>query len=292
MKDAAHDQRLLSGWALPASLAAHALVVLLVIFGLPLPLLEPDHETAMKVDLVPPPEESSAEPPPEKPKETEKAETEEPPPAEDEAARRAAEPVISPVFQFGDRDAGPREARDGNRAKEGSASPAAGPAPEKQEPRESPALAAARSQDAVPDQGAPAAPPPSSEVAAKQEGKKLRKAEKLFSRQATGDVLATTAMGRLPRGVRGGRLCVTELREQLRNAWPPYYPDLLPSFRLEDGATVIDASRAAFRVNGEWYDLGYRCEVDRDATRVVAFAFRVGELLPPGERQRRGLPSR
>ena len=113
----------------------------------------------------------------------------------------------------------------------------------------------------------------------------------MFSQSATGDVLAMTAMGNLPRGVRAGRLCVTELREQLQNGLPPYYPDLLPSSRLEEG-TVIDVPEAAFRMNGEWYDLGYRCEVDTDATKVVGFALRVGDLLPPSEWRRRGLPLR
>ena len=95
----------------------------------------------------------------------------------------------------------------------------------------------------------------------------------------------------MPRGVRAGRLCVTELREQLQNGLPPYYPDLLPSLPLDEG-TVIDVPEAAFRMNGEWYDLTYRCEVDTNATKVVAFALRVGDLLPPSEWRRRGLPLR
>ena len=78
----------------------------------------------------------------------------------------------------------------------------------------------------------------------------------------------------------------------MRNTWPPYFPDLLPSFRLDEGTVVIDARKAAFRVNGEWYDLNYRCEVDTDATRVVGFAFRVGDLMSPSERTRRNLPAR
>jgi hypothetical protein len=119
-----------------------------------------------------------------------------------------------------------------------------------------------------------------------------RPAKKLFSRQATGNPIATTAMGAVPRGVRGGRLCVTELREQLQNGLPPYYPDLLPSPRLDEGVTVIDAPGVAFRMNGQWFDLSYRCEVDADATKVVAFAFRVGDALPQSEWRRRGLPLR
>ena len=119
---------------------------------------------------------------------------------------------------------------------------------------------------------------------------KLQEAKTLFSQTATGDLTATTAMRDMPRGVRAGRLCLTELREQLLNALPPYFPDLLPSDRLKDG-TVIEIPSAAFRANGQWYDLSYRCEVDTDATKVVSFAYRVGDPVPRSEWERRGLPS-
>ena len=68
MKDDKEDQRRVSRWALPGSLAAHLLVALLVIFGLPVSLLEPEEEQAINVDLVPPPKplekKPKAEPPP------------------------------------------------------------------------------------------------------------------------------------------------------------------------------------------------------------------------------------
>ena len=107
----------------------------------------------------------------------------------------------------------------------------------------------------------------------------------------SGVTIATTAMNDLPRGVRAGRLCVTALRERMLNSVPPYFPDLLPSFRLDIG-TVLDARSAAFRMGGEWYGLSYRCEIDKDATRVRSFAFEVSGRLSEAERQRRGLPLR
>jgi hypothetical protein len=119
---------------------------------------------------------------------------------------------------------------------------------------------------------------------------KLKQAKKLFSPTVNGDLTATIAMGGLPRSVRAGRLCVTELREQLRHASPPYHPDLLPSFKLEEG-TVMEIPNAPFRAEGKWYDLRYRCEVNREATQVVSFAFRVGNAVPPSEWARLGLPS-
>lgn len=306
MKDDLQNPGLASRWALPVSLAVHLSIAALVIFGLPVSLFQPEEEQAVDVELVqppeqqeeakaePPPQEKAEEPEPEKPEEPEQAAEEKPPPAGDEAdGQQAAPEVISPVFQFGEKDAGPRQALDGNSPEEGSASPEAEREAEKPQPAQPPALTADGSENQLPPPGEPeAAAPNPAEAAKAEEGAEPKEAERLYSQQATGDVIATSAMGRLPRGVRGGRLCVTELREQLRNTWPPYFPDLLPSFRLDDGMEVIDAQKAAFRVGGEWYDLSYRCEVDTDATKVVGFAFRVGDLLPPAERERRRLPSR
>ncbi len=195
------------------------------------------------------------------------------------------------MFQFGEKDAGPRKAADGNSAEDGSAAPEAEQKPEKQELAKPPALAAAKSDEQAARPGAPEKPATKpAQAAKKQEAPKPKEAKKLFSQSETGDVIATTAMGDVPRGVRAGRLCVTELREQLQNGLPPYYPDLLPSYRLDEGTTVIDVPQAAFRVSGEWYDLSYRCEVDTNATRVLVFAYRVGAPLPPSEWKRRGLP--
>jgi hypothetical protein len=295
MKHDEQDQSVVSRWALPGSLAAHGLVVALLIFGLPVSLLEPEEEQAMNVDLVPPPkppEKTKTEPPPppEKPK-PEEAKAEKPPPAS--SAQPAPQPVLQPVVRFGEKDAGPRESLEGNSPEEGSASPEAQREPDKQELAEPQALEAAQSKDraALPEAAEIPTPRPA-RTAKKQEAPKPKEAKRLFSRQATGDVIATTAIGNLPRGVRGGRLCVTELREQLQNGLPPYFPDLLPSSPLDESATVIDVPEAAFRMNGEWYDLSYRCEVDTNATKVVAFALRVGGQLPLSERQRRELPIR
>jgi hypothetical protein len=241
--------------------------------------------------------EAKPEPPPPPPPEPEKppeAKAEEPPPPAG-SAQPPPQSVLRPVFQFGEKDAGPRLSQ-GDSAREGAAPPPAEPAPEVQEAAEPQALAAASAQEQAPEgleEPAPMAAeaPEAPEVDAEKEAPEPQEGGTLASHAATGDVLATTAMGEVPRGVRAGRLCVTELREQLRNSLPPYYPDLLPSYRLTAG-TVIDARKAAFRMNGEWYNLSYRCEVDDDATKVLSFAFNVGSRLPPGEWARRGLPAR
>lgn len=295
--DAETDRRLESRWTLPGSLAAHLLVVALLIFGLPLPSSEPQEGQTIAVDLVPPepPQEEKAEPPPppEKPEKRQEAPVE---PPGDEAERQPPAPaMLQPVLRFGETDAGPRLAPDGNAAQEGATSHAEERKQAEREPAapdEPQAMTAARSEEqaAQPETAKPAAPEAPATTEA-DESPAPEEAGRLASQAATGDIVATTAMNDLPRGVRAGRLCVTELREQLRNAVPPYYPDLLPSYRLGEG-TVLDVQRAAFRMNGEWYNLGYRCEVDDAATRVLSFAFRVGSRVPPGEWQSRGLPVR
>lgn len=271
---------------------------------------KPEESKQAKVEPPPPaeeaksekPEQAKAEPPPPpadeaKPEEPEQAKAEPPPPADEakaeepEQAKAGPPPsmsVLQPVFQYGEKDAGPREAPDGNSAEEGSAPPPA--ESDKQEPADQPvALTAGPAGEASPA-GAPDKPAVSGVEIVKESAPKPEEAKRLFSQKATSNPIATTALGNVPRGVRGGRLCVTELREQLENGMPPYYPEILPSYRLGKG-TVIEVRKAAFRVGGQWYDLSYRCEVDANATKVVGFAFSVGAPLPPSEWRRRGLPS-
>lgn len=292
MQDDAEEQRRVFRWALPGSVGAHLLIAVILIFGLPLPQLASQEEKAIAVDLVPPEPQKKPEakpPKPAKPPEPPPRKKTAPPPVDDDAAARQAMPVLKPVVRFGDKDAGPRESRDGDGAEEGATRGQQPAEPDKGEVAQPPALATDGQKEQAPLTPEPKAPTPKPQDALRREAQKPESAKKLLSQKATGDAIATTAMGDLPRGVRAGRLCVTELREQLNSALPPYFPDLLPSYRLGEG-NVIDAQRAAFRMNGEWYDLSYRCEVDANATRVVAFDFRVGDPLPASEWRSRGLP--
>jgi hypothetical protein len=285
MRDESRDQRWVFGWALPASFILHLLIVALLIFGLPVSLPQPQKEQAVTVDLVPPPEPSEkaeVEPPPaaEAPEKAREA-NDEMPSASDQPAQHGPLPMIRPVFQFGEKDAGPRQSPEGNSAEDGSMSPAQRN-PDEREVAEQPAAAGI--------EAANQAPTPEEPAADVQELPKLREAKRLFSQAPTGNPTATTAMAGIPRPIRAGRLCLTELRAQLLNASPPYFPDLLPSEWKNDGTTV-DIPNTAFRASGQWYNLGYRCKVDADATKVVSFAFRVGEPVPRSEWKRRGLPS-
>lgn len=308
MSDELRDRNWISRLALPASLAVHFAVVALLIFGLPRSLLEPAKEEVTKVELVPPPkprekapEKPKTVPPAQKPEpKPEKPQPEKPPEANAEPPKPAPQQPIrrlNPVVQFGEKDAGPRKALEGNSAEESSTKATEQESPEKPEsespkPVEPPAVITVE-KDAPPSLPQTATQTPTPKPAEKAEPRKapkLQEAKKLFSRSATDDPVATTAMRGVPRDIRGGTLCVTELREQLYRTSPPYFPDLLPSFRLKEG-TILDVPGAAFRVGGQWRALSYRCEVDADATKVVSFAFKIGRLIPRSEWQRLDLPS-
>jgi hypothetical protein len=243
----------------------HLFIAALLMFGLPVSLPQQEEE-AISVELVPPPEPSRN-------------------------AKVEASPVLRPVFQFGEKDAGPQESPDGNGAKDGSASPTAPRDLDKRDLAQPPAVTTVKATNEAPQPGAPETPAPRPEDAAKaQRASKLREAKILFSQRATGNPIATIAMGNVPRGVRAGRLCLTELREQLLHASPPYFAEFLPFDQLKEG-TVIENPSTAFRANRQWRDLSYRCEVDTNATKVVSFAFDVGNPVPPSEWKRRGLSS-
>ena len=251
---------------MPASLVLHLLIAALLIFGLPESLPQPQEDQTISVELVPPPEPSRN-------------------------GKVEAFPVLKPVFQFGEKDAGPQLSPDGNSANNGSASPTAPRDLDKRDPAQPPAVTTVRATDKAPRPRTLETPTPRPEDAAKaQRASKLREAKTLFSQRATGNPTATIAMGYVPRGVRAARLCATELGEQLRHASPSHFPEILPFDPLKKARSSKTAARPSVPI-GKWYDLSYRCEVDTDATKVVGFAFDVGNPLAPGEWRRRGLPS-
>jgi hypothetical protein len=304
MSDDMRDERRVFRWALPASLVVHLVITALLILGLPVSLSEPQKDEAIAVDLVPPPkapekpkpeQKPKADPPPAaqatKPEKMAEAKNSLPPPAGNDAGPRPPSPAPGPVFQFGEKDAGPRESQDGNSAEEGSEPPAATQNPDRQDLTEPPALAAVGAMNHASPPGAPRTPAPSpADAANEQKAVKLQKAKKLFSRAATGNSIATTAMGDLPRGERVSQLCRTELQDQLLNLSPPYFPEVVPTYRPKN-STVIEITRYAFKSLGQWYEISYRCEVDKDAMKVVSFAFQVGDPIPRSEWKRRRLGS-
>ncbi|MDW6020193.1 DUF930 domain-containing protein [Mesorhizobium sp. BAC0120] len=310
MSEDMRDERRVFRWAMPASFVVHLVIAALLIFGLPVSLSEPQKDEAIAVDLVPPPkppERPKTEPPPKpqdkakvepapsaqapKPEKQQEAKVKTPPPTSNAPSPPPPSPAVRSVYQFGEKDAGPRESLDGNSAEEGPESPEPAPDPEKQDVAEPHVLTAVGVMNRASQAGAPEAPTPKSADAVKmRQAVKLEKAKKLFSRTATGDPTGATAIGNLSRGKRASQLCHTELKYQLLNTSPPYFPELLPTYQPKDG-TVIEITRGAFSAQGQWYEVSYRCEVDMDATKVISFAFHVGDPIPRSEWKSRRLPS-
>ncbi|RWC58359.1 DUF930 domain-containing protein [Mesorhizobium sp.] len=372
MKSETGERRRHLLWALPASLVLHALIAAFLVYGLPVPPQQPQEEQPVNVALVPPPDQPKPKPAPapppkkaEKPPEPKvekppEQKVEKPPPPEKQAQKSPPIEVLKPVFQFGEKDAGPRKSLDGASAQDSSPSPTKDdaskppvvPKPEenksaeltpdaekqatsteemdkqqadkqkpeahdadKQEPEASPTpLAAGEGEIELPmsaeaPKPKPAnAPNPGPSKASKSGSRSagnpsstdvavaksrlysgLPGVRKLYSQGATGDALATTSMAGVPRGKRAAKLCASALQQQLLDA--SYFPELIPSVPLKAG-NILDAPDVAFRTTTTWYHLGFRCEVDTDATRVLSFNFRVGPVIPPDQWVRLGLPVR
>jgi len=369
MKDKMQERRRRLLWALPTSLLLHALVVALLIYGLPRPPQRPPEEQAVSVALVPPPEPPKPKPSPAPSPKNLKAEkppeqkTEKPPQPEKQPPKPAEIAILKPVFQFGDKDTGARKSLEGNSVQDN------GPAPAKNDDSKAPVEAkdAENKSTAPSDSGeqadairneenqdtpaqkidkqeadvrdadkqiaaaplvAPGAgdevelpnsaeapkprpvkapklnftkvPKPGSRsaksagstdkpVAASQGYSGLPGVRKLYSQDATGDPLATTSMAGVPREQRAARLCASELQQQLLAV--SYFPSLVPLVPLKAG-NVVDVPDTAFRTRTTWYNLGFRCEVDTAATKVLSFTYQVGTAIPPEQWARLGLPSR
>ncbi|CDZ58114.1 DUF930 domain-containing protein [Neorhizobium galegae] len=290
-------------------------------------------EEAKTVEPPPPPEppkqeEAKKQEPPPPPPPAPEEKPAEPPPSADQAKGQPL-PVLRPVFEFGEKDGGPKKSETGNASKETTNPPAESKAdaeavePVKQA-KEAPTVVEAPPANPVPDDiqlpevgvaaanglqngpvagtspdaakteivtAPPAASPKGDPSKTPTAGKlvELTEAKTLFSQSETDDPIATTTIGRTPRGVRAGQLCATELSFQLWHASPPYPADLVRPYRLPSGS-VLEVKRSEFRAKAQWYELSFRCEVNEDATKVISFAFEVGKLVPRSEWRKRGFP--
>ncbi|MBX5204744.1 DUF930 domain-containing protein, partial [Rhizobium sp. NZLR1] len=253
-----------------------------------------------------------------------------PPPAENKPSEQvkpaAPLPSMNPVFEFGDRNSGPKKSPAGN-SSQGEIEPATTAPQHGAKPEEAPAEASAgklqtetpparpvpddvqlpevAAVDVSPERNAPRAeatgeaktdievlkpPEPKPTEPTKTDAVKddLVKAKTLFSQAADDDPVAKIAMNGVPRAKRVAQLCRSELQQQLIHASPSFQPTIVPSQGLSRG-TVLDL-RAAFRTAEGWYDVHFRCEVDEDATKVVSFAHDVSGAIPRSQWKSRGLP--
>lgn len=312
-------------WGLPASVILHALIFSLLVYGLTKSPDQPKDDQAVDVSLVPPPEQPKPKPAPEPAKkEPEKPQqtTEKPPPPETLPEKQQPNPPPAaearPVFQYGDKDAGPRKSPDGSSAQDSAKSPdkaddsttpaaakdeKAVAAKEAEQPKDSakqpdgtevPLAATGGDYDvALPATADAPGPRPANateqaSISANTSGPRgdstLPGVRRPSSQEATKDELATAAMAGLPRSVRGAALCSSALRQELLDG--SYSPLDVPAFSLEAG-NVIECPRSAFSTQrARWYRLSFRCEVDGNATKVVSLTYHVGTPIPPREMNR------
>ena len=118
---------------------------------------------------------------------------------------------------------------------------------------------------------------------------KLNRPKKLFSQKSNSGARGTTAMGNLSQETRVGQLCQSEMVAQLQQSTPSYSPLLAPTY-LGTGSTVLSVDRGAFLNPDGWYDVSFRCEVNRAATKVISFDLNVGNRVPRSEWKSRNFP--
>lgn len=268
--------------AIAAAMLMHAALALALIDRMERQLAETAEETPVLVQLVPPPEPEEPEP--------ETAETPEPepppepqdqPPVEGRLAAAPPIPVLRPVIEFGETDSGSRVDTEGAAARDPEETADDGPeepeqAEAQEEPRASTEIIAILSDQA--DQSAAQQTP---------DLVPMTQARQLYSETMLNEPNVRTAMQGMPRSERAKLLCATELRAQLRAA--DRAVDMLPQYPLESG-TEMEHLQAAFRAQGQWFDLAFRCEVDDIVTKVLNFSYQIGDAIPRAQWAQRGFP--
>ncbi|TIT96422.1 MAG: DUF930 domain-containing protein [Mesorhizobium sp.] len=302
MKAEIEERRWNLAWALPASLILHALIAAFLVYSLPRPAQQLDQEQPVNVALVPPPEQPKPKPPTTQPKEP-KAERPPEPKTEKPPEQKVEKPPLPEKQAAQDTDqqqADKQEAGAQTAEKQTTVAPTPSGAEsdgkvelpaavEKPKPKPVNTLKfrpAKGSKSRSRSAGTPGST--NAAVAGSPIYSGLPGVRKLYSQGATGDALATSSMSGVPRDQRVANLCGSVLNQELQDA--SYSPKWLPSIPLKVG-NVLSPPEAAFSTTTTWYRLGFRCEVDADATRVLSFSFRVGAEIPPGEWARLRLPS-
>ncbi|PDQ19396.1 hypothetical protein CN311_19850 [Mesorhizobium sanjuanii] len=127
MKDETRERRRNLLWGLPASLILHALIAALLVYGLPTPPQQPQEQQPVNVALVPPPDQPKPKPAAPKAPKVEKPpeqKVEKPPVPEQQPRKPSPIEILKPVFQFGEKDTGPRKSLDGSSPQDNAPSPA------------------------------------------------------------------------------------------------------------------------------------------------------------------------
>ncbi len=89
------------------------------------------------------------------------------------------------------------------------------------------------------------------------------------------------------------QLCNIEALEQLKRWRAGFVPDHVVAYATADPsltATSIEAPGAAVHAGGRWYRLSFSCASQPDLSRIAAFAFKLGQLIPQEEWEQDSLP--
>ena len=81
-------------------------------------------------------------------------------------------------------------------------------------------------------------------------------------------------------------LCHDTARSEITKSRPELEPDVVISSAIvpsETAANIIVANGAAFRSEGRWYNFKFRCEADPFEEKLIAFDFLIGPAFPDGE---------
>lgn len=82
------------------------------------------------------------------------------------------------------------------------------------------------------------------------------------------------------------QLCNMEALEQLRLADANLVPDALVGYAFDDlsvSGHTLTAEGGAFRSQGRWFHLRYRCTVSPDVRAVAAFEYAIGDPVPESQ---------
>ncbi len=271
-----------------ASVFVHGFVFFVLVIGLQKPSLEPDEPKAIQVELVPPAKKIEVKPP-QKPKPIAALKPE--PKKNDPDKRVIAKPLqtLVPVYKFGEKDENtnkPVKDEADRKEKVANVPPVEESTKQQVSPERTISSPSAAELESVATLIARPTKPVPRPVNPPKAVKPVKTARLRSDKKGS---VSTTAKADLTRGIRAGRLCVTELRSQLNRANPPYRPDRLPTYRLDKGK-VLQVNKGAFRENARWINLKFRCEIDEAATVVVAFNIEVGVPIPRSQWSIRGLP--
>lgn len=152
----------------------------------------------------------------------------------------------------------------------------------------------------VPEIGAPPTLPPvpaPAEAPPPAEPGGMVRPRRLLSQQVLADPRSRDTLAMLPRlaaDERAEQLCGLEAMGQIHAWHSGYEPDRVSAYALaavRQAGPILRAEGAAFRSQRRWYGLRFECTISADLKRVTAFAFAVGEPIPPARWEALGLPA-